>query len=226
MRSIQKNRSSQSFGISSLSNAHANSHANSFLSDCNVRANYITAVCKQGGNNIQDVTDEPEVSANRMEDAVGMPEYRFGTNPITGTDALFIEEHRFDLIKQNVGDKKRHWKCQYQSRESCRGNAKTSENGQLLLNDPSWNRYHSCGFILKSDKGEGTKAIRPPRSQSMGPSKTKSTSNIGNSLSVSGSGSENNSHNKVQANHNLTATNVGQITHSPQKTTIYKLSIN
>uniref|UniRef100_A0AC34F624 FLYWCH-type domain-containing protein n=1 Tax=Panagrolaimus sp. ES5 TaxID=591445 RepID=A0AC34F624_9BILA len=213
MRSIQKNRSSQSVGnISSLSNAHANSHANSFLSDCNVRANYITAVCKQGGNNIQDVTDEPEVSANRMEDAVGMPEYRFGTNPNTGTDALFIEEHRFDLAKQNKGDKKRHWKCRYQSQLKCRGMAKTSEDGELTMGKLN----HICGFRLKADKA---KSEERPRSQSMGPSKTKSTSNIGNTYSVSGTGSENNSRNKVQANHNLTASNVGHINYSPKRRT-------
>uniref|UniRef100_A0AC34FUV3 Uncharacterized protein n=1 Tax=Panagrolaimus sp. ES5 TaxID=591445 RepID=A0AC34FUV3_9BILA len=66
-----------------------------------------------------------------------------------------------------------------------------------------------------------TKSDERPRSQSMGPSKTKtkSSSSIGYSASFSGSGSKNNSRNKIKANQNLTATNVQNVTHAPQRIT-------
>uniref|UniRef100_A0AC34FI89 FLYWCH-type domain-containing protein n=1 Tax=Panagrolaimus sp. ES5 TaxID=591445 RepID=A0AC34FI89_9BILA len=170
-----------------------------------------------------------DINESSIKDAAKVPEYRFGKNPKTGADMLFIEGHPFDFIKSNKGDKKRHWKCKEAIKLNCKGNAKTSESGELLLNDPYWNWNHVCGFKLSYNARDNDKAksdaIYRQRSQSLCSSKsyTKSSSSIGLSSSFSGSGRNNNSHNKVEANQNLNATNVGNITHSPKS---YKSETN
>uniref|UniRef100_A0AC34GB44 FLYWCH-type domain-containing protein n=1 Tax=Panagrolaimus sp. ES5 TaxID=591445 RepID=A0AC34GB44_9BILA len=109
-----------------------------------------------------------------------IPQYRFGKTEKSTNDVLFIEEHPFYFSGQNVGDKKKRWQCQHQRNLSCKGTAKTSANGELLMTESQWN--HSCGLrlsVMKSDEGkatsQATEHIRP-RSTSVSNSDLQSKS--------------------------------------------------
>uniref|UniRef100_A0AC34G8S3 FLYWCH-type domain-containing protein n=1 Tax=Panagrolaimus sp. ES5 TaxID=591445 RepID=A0AC34G8S3_9BILA len=170
-----------------------------------------------------------------IKDAPSVPQIRIEKKP--NKDVLFIGKHRFDPGHQNKGDKQKRWQCQFQRKYSCSGTVYTTENGELIMEKSNWN--HTCGFTLDHNaldaittKSEELEPIRPPRSQSLGPSSnTKSSTNASLKTSLSGSNNSNiNSHNKVEAYQNLNAANVGSITHSPRsyksETQINKYVIN
>uniref|UniRef100_A0AC34G1N7 FLYWCH-type domain-containing protein n=1 Tax=Panagrolaimus sp. ES5 TaxID=591445 RepID=A0AC34G1N7_9BILA len=147
----------------------------------------------------------PSVSVSETPPQLSTPRFHFGKTA-QQREALFVEDHMFTFSSQNPVSKKKHWQCQHQKTLKCKGTARTSESGELLMEECNWE--HICGFKLAFDVAPNQ--MHKPRSKSCdptGPSSSRASSYLGFRSSSCGSGSGNKSKNDVRTVGNLSLPN-------------------